>query len=72
MHGLPYKPHSQRVCEIVHKTIKIGLIVKKLENKNKFILKEALDATVTAYNHTLHNATKATPFEVFIVQIKNF
>ena len=65
VHGLPYKPHSQGVCEIVDKTIKIDLIVKKLENKNKFILKEALNATVTAYNNTLHNVTKATPFEVF-------
>ena len=27
--GLPYKPHSQGVCERVHKTIKTGLLVKK-------------------------------------------
>ena len=47
VHGLAYKPHSQGVCEIVHKTIKIGLMVKKLENKNKFILEEALESTIS-------------------------
>ena len=30
IHGLPYKPHSQGICEIVHKIIKVGLIFKKL------------------------------------------
>ena len=72
VHGLPYKPHSQGVCEVVHKTIKIGLIVKKIENKNKFILKEALETTVTAYNNTLHNVIKATPLEVFYSTNKKF
>ena len=42
VHGLPYKPHSQGICEIVHKTIGVGLIVKTLEDKNKFAIKEAL------------------------------
>ena len=32
VHGLPYKPHSQGVYEIVNKAIRIGLIVKKLKN----------------------------------------
>ena len=62
----------QYVCEVVHKTIKIGLIVKKIENKNKFILKEALETTVTAYNNTLHNVIKATPLEVFYSTNKKF
>ena len=65
IHGLPYKPHSQGVCEVVHKTIKVGLILKKLEDKNKFELKEALEKTVEAYNNTNHNVTKATPLEIF-------
>ena len=65
VHGLPYKPHSQGVCEIVHKTIKVGLIVKKLEDKKKFIIKDALEATISAYNNTIHNVTKATPLEIF-------
>ena len=64
-HELPHKPHSQGVCEIVHKTIRVGLIVKKLENKNKFSIKEALESTISAYNQTLHSVTKATPLEVF-------
>ena len=65
IHGLPYKPHSQGVCEIVHKTIKVGLILRKLENKNKFIIKDALESTVSAYNNTIHNVTRATPLEIF-------
>ena len=36
IHGLPYKPHSQGVCEQVHRTKKMGLIVKMLEYGNKF------------------------------------
>ena len=71
MHGLPYKPHSQGVCEIVHKTIKLGLIFKKLEKKN-FVIKEALESTISAYNNTLHNVTKATPLEVFYSTNKKF
>ena len=65
IHGLPYKPHSQGVCEIVHKTIKTGLILRKLDNKSNFNLKEALEETVKAYNNTIHSVTKATPLEVF-------
>ena len=72
VHGLPYKPHSQGVCEIVHKTIKVGLIVKKLEDKKKFVIKEALDSTISAYNNTLHNVTKATPLEIFYSTNKKF
>ena len=65
IHGLPYKPHSQGVCQIVHKTIKTGLILRKLDNKSNFNLKEALEETVKAYNNTIHSVTKATPLEVF-------
>ena len=72
MHDLPYKPHSQGVCEIVHKTIKVGLMVKKLENKNKFVLKEALESTISAYDNTLHSITKATPLEIFQSTNKKF
>ena len=72
VHGLPYKPHSQGVCEIVHKTIKVGLMVKKLENKNKFVIKDALESTITAYNNTLHSVTKATPLEIFHSTNKKF
>ena len=69
VHGLPYKPHSQGVCEIVHKTMKVGLIVKKLEEKKNFVIKEALESTISTYNNALHNINKATPYS--IVQIKN-
>ena len=72
VYGLPYKPHSQGVYEIVHKTIKVGLMVKKLENKNKFIIKEALESTISAYNNTLHIVTKATPLEIFHSTNKKF
>ena len=65
IHGLPYKLHSQGVCEIVHKNIKTGLIRRKLDNKSNFNLKESLEETVKAYNNTIHSTTKATPFEVF-------
>ena len=65
IHGLSYKPHSQGVFEIVHKTIKTGLILRKLDNKSNFNLKEALEETVKAYNNTIHSVTKATPLEVF-------
>ena len=60
IHGQPYKPHSQGVFEIVHKTIKAGLILRKLDDKVIFNLKEALDETVKSYNNTIHNETKAT------------
>ena len=67
VHRLPYKPHSQGVCEIVHKTIRVVLIVEKLEDKNKFAIKEALESTISAYNQTLHSVSKATPLEVFYI-----
>ena len=72
VHGLPYKPHSQGVCEIVHKTIKVGLLVKKLADKKKFLIEEALESTISSYNNTLHNVTKATPLEIFHSTNKKF
>ena len=70
--GLPYKPHSQGVCERVHKTIKAGLIVKKLENPSSFNLDIALEKTILSYNNTVHKVINATPFEVFYSTNKSF
>ena len=72
VHGPLYKPHSQGVCEIVHKTIKVGLLVKKLADKKKFIIKETLESTISSYNNTLHNITKATSLEIFHSTNKKF
>ena len=65
VHGLPYKPHSQGVCERVHRTIKTGLIVKKIQNNHNYNLEQDLEDTINFYNNTLHNVTKATPNEIF-------
>ena len=72
VHGFPYKPNSQGVVEIVHKTIKTGLILRKLNNTKNFDLKEALEETVKAYNDTIHSVTKATPLEIFWSTNKKF
>ena len=72
VHGFPYKPNSQDVVEIVHKTIKTGLILRKLNNTKNFDLKEALEETVKAYNDTIHSVTKATPLEIFWSTNKKF
>ena len=70
--GLPYKPHSQGVCERLHKTIKAGLLVKKLDYPKDYNITQALDITIKNYNNTLHNLIKATPFEVFYSTNKSF
>ena len=72
VHGFPYKPNSQGVVEIVHKTIKTGLILRKLDRNKNFDLKEALEDTVKSYNDTIHSVTKATPLEVFWSTNKKF
>ena len=36
-HGLPYKSHSQGVCERIHRTINAGLIVKRIKDRNILI-----------------------------------
>ena len=41
--GLPYKPHSQGVCERVYKTIKTSLIIKKLESKRNFNIEASFE-----------------------------
>ena len=58
---LPYRPHSQGVVERLHKTIKMGLLVKKLETKNNFDIKKNLKT----YNETIHKAIKYRPIEIF-------
>ena len=65
IHGLPWKPHSQGVFERVHRTIKTGLIVKKLQNGHNYNLEQDLEETINSYNNTLPNVTKATPNEIF-------
>ena len=65
VHGLPYKPHSQGVCERVHKTIKTSLLIKKLENNNNFNIEKSLEDINKEYNKTIHNVTKASPYEIF-------
>lgn len=67
VHGLLYKPHSQGVCEIVNKIIRISLTVKKLEDKNKFFISKALEDAINAYNNTIHIVTKHIKF--LLVQI---
>ena len=57
--------HSQGVYERVHRTIKTGLIVKRIKDRNKFNISEALEATINSYNKTIHNVIKAVPNEVF-------
>ena len=47
-------------CEIVHKTIKTGFILIKLDNKSNFNLKETLEETVKAYNNTINSVTNIT------------
>ena len=65
MHGILYKPHSQGVCERVHRAIKTGLIVKRIKDRNKFNISEALEVAINSYNKTIHNVIKAVPNEVF-------
>ena len=72
IHGIVGKPHSQGVCEHVLRTIKTGLKVKKLEHKNNFNIQLEIEEIIKVYNNTLHNVTKYTPNEVFLVVIINF
>jgi len=65
IHGLPNKPHSQGICERVYRTIKTRLIVKRIKDRNKFNINEALEATINSYNKTIHNVIKVVPNEVF-------
>ena len=65
IHGLPYRPHSQGVVERLHKTIKMGLLAKKLETKNNFDIKKNLNEIIKSYNETIHKAIKYTPIEIF-------
>jgi len=44
--GKPYNPHSQGVCERVHRRIRNGLICKYLENKKAFNIENALKFVV--------------------------
>ena len=43
----------------------VGLILKKIEDKIKFTIKETLKSTISAYNQTLHSVTKETPLDIF-------
>ena len=72
VHGLPYKPHSQGVCERVHKTIKTSLIIKKLGSKRNFNIEASLEEINKIYNKTIHNVTKASPYELFFSTSINF
>lgn len=72
IYGLPYKPYSKGVCERVHRAIKIWLLLKKLNNRNKFNISEAIETTINSYNRTIHNIIKAVPNEVFKALKENF
>lgn len=63
--GKPYHPKSQGVCERIHRTIRKGLIIKYIENRNKFDLVTELNNVVKEYNRTTHTVTKYTPIEIF-------
>ena len=72
VHEFHYKSHSQGVCERVHTTIKIELIVKKVQNNINYNLEQDLEDAINFYNNTLHNVTKAIPNEnlKFLKKIK--
>ena len=56
----------------MHRTIKTGLIVKKLEKDKNFNIELDLFDVINAYNNTQHNVIKATPNEVFFSTNINF
>ena len=49
----------------IHRTIKIGLICKKLELGSEFNLEISLDKILFNYNNTVHSAIGYKPIEVF-------
>ena len=65
IHGLPYRPHSQGVVELVHRIIKKGLLCYKEDLKDKYNINFALDDVITIKNETISRVTKKTPIELF-------
>lgn len=53
------------LVELVHKTIRNGLICKYLENRNKFNLCNALKFVLESYNNCKHSTTKFKLIEIF-------
>ena len=60
INGAPYQPHSQGVVERVHRTIRLSLVAKFIEDTNNLNL-----LCVHHYNNTIHSVTKFTPNEIF-------
>ena len=60
VYGKPYCPHSQRIMERAHRTIKTAILAKYLENKKNFNLINSLKDVVLTLNNTIHVTTKET------------
>ena len=56
IHGKAYNSRSQGCIERLHRTIKIGLICKKLELGSEFNLELSLDKILFNYNNTVFSA----------------
>ena len=65
IHGRAYNPRSQGCVERFHRSIKIALICKKLEEGNNFNLQRALNSVLFNYNISIHSTIGFTPIEVF-------
>ena len=64
IHGKAYNPRSQGCIERLHRTIKIGLICKKLELGSEFNLELSLDKILFNYNNTVHSAIGCKPIHL--------
>ena len=58
MRGKPYNPHSQGVVEMVHGSVRTGLIYNYLENKKNYDINKSLIQVLNAYNNVVHSTTK--------------
>ena len=65
IHGKAFNPRSQGCVERLHRTLKINLISKKIDDGEKFDLLQANNQILLNYNNTIHQTTKFKPIEVF-------